>query len=195
MKQRPERYDDFISSAGVPTIPLKAAKKRSFANTLVYALIAIAIITVMLIGHELIYSLMYGFMVLYFGAGIVVSGLLAIFGVVLKKKWLFLIGLLSSAVIIGFALADISYGVSIAGSLMIAVFVYRWYSAKYHYVSVSWPLFVGVLGLIFGLLLIVVQLQIIAVIIIAPVLLVITSVMIIWDLWKVLSIGFRNSNK
>lgn len=184
MKHQPDVQDDFISSAGVPTIPLKTSKKRSFANTIVYAIIASIIVVVMVVGYELIYSVVFGFMTLYFGIGVVISLLFAIFGIIIKNKWMFLAGLVVTALGIGFVLSDISLGVSIAASLMIAVFVYRWYVATYHYESARWPLFVGVLALVFGVLLIIVQLQIIAAIIIAPVLLVLTGAMMIWELWR-----------
>ncbi len=186
MKHRPELNDDFISSAGVPTIPLNTTKKRTFTNTIVYAVIALFILVVMFAGYELVYGLLSGFIALYFGVGVVVSIVMTLLGVVIKNKWLFLMGLLCTALSIGLVLSDISFGLSIAVAMMIALFVYRWYIEKYHYDAIGWPIFAGLIALVFGLLLIVMQLQIIAAVIIAPVLLVVTGAMIVWDLWRTL---------
>lgn len=186
MKQNPELYDDFISSAGVPTIPLKTTKKRSFADVVAYLTVACVIIMVMFVGHDLVYGVVRGFISLYFGVGIVASVVIAILGIVVNKKWLLFAGLISAAISIGVLLSELSLGVSLAGSLMIALLVYRWYTEKYHYVAERWPILLGIIALVFGLLLIVMQLQIITAIIIAPVLLVVTSAMMIWEVWRTL---------
>jgi len=184
MKHQPELHDDFLSSAGVPTIPLKTTKKRSFANTVAYAILALVIGSVMFIGFEVIYAAIRGFVTLYVVASVLFSALVAVIGITIKNKWLFFVGVVSTALSIGIVLSDISFGVSVAGALMIAVLVYRWYAAKYHYESAQWPIFIGVLALVFGVLLTIAQLQIIAAVIIAPVLLVIISMMFVWELWR-----------
>ncbi|MFN5059610.1 MAG: hypothetical protein ACK5GU_06810 [Chloroflexota bacterium] len=183
MKHQPELHDDFLSSAGVPTIPLKTTKKRSFMNTAVYTIVALLIMAVMLGGVDVIYGVLSGFVTLYFAICVVLSALVAVIGITIKNKWLFLIGVVGAALSIGVVLSGVSFGVSVAGSLMIAVFIYRWYTAKYHYESAQWPAFIGVLSLVFGLLLIIVQLQVIAAVFIAPVLLVVICAMIAWELW------------
>jgi hypothetical protein len=186
MKQSPELSDDFISSAGVPTIPLKTTKKRSFADAIAYLLVTCVIVAVILFGHEFVYEVVRGFVTLYFGVGVVASVLVAVLGIVISNKWVLFAGLTSAALGVGIMLSELSLGVSIAGSLMIALLVYRWYVEKYHYVAERWPIALGIIALVLGLLLIVMQLQIIAVIIIAPVLLVVTGAMMIWELWRIL---------
>jgi hypothetical protein len=185
MKHQPELHDDFISSAGVPTIPLQSSKKRSFTNIIVYAIIAFIMLAVIVIGYEVLYGVMQGFMALYFVASVVLSSLFAVLGIIIKNKWMFFAGILSATLSVGFLLSDISFGVSIAGAIVVAGFVYQWYASKYHYESSQWPLFVGVLALVLGVLLIIVQLQIIAAIIIAPVLLVITGAMLVWEIRRI----------
>jgi hypothetical protein len=186
MKQNPEPYDDFISSAGVPTIPLKTAKKRSLTDAVAYVAVMCVILAVMLIGDEFVYGVVSGFITLYFGVGIIASTLVVILGIVIRNKWVFFAGIISVALGIGIMLSELSLGVSIAGSLMIALLIYRWYVEKYHYVAERWPIALGIIALVLGLLLIVMQLQIIAVITIAPVLLVVTGAMMIWELWRIL---------
>ena len=185
MKHQPELHDDFISSAGVPTIPLQSSKKRSFTNFIVYAIIAFIMLAVIMIGYEVLYGVMQGFMALYFGVSVVIGSILAVFGVIIKNKWIFFAGILSAMLSVGFGLSDMSFGLSIAGAIVVTGFVYRWYASKYHYESSQWPLFVGVIALVLGLLLIIVQLQIIAAIIIAPVLLVITGAMMMWEIRRI----------
>lgn len=186
MKQNPEPYDDFISSAGVPTIPLKTAKKRSLPDVIAYVAVICVILAVMLIGHEFVYSVVRGFMSLYSGVGIIASVLVVILGIVISNKWVLFAGLISAALSIGIVLSEMSLGVSVAGALMVALLIYRWYAEKYHYVAERWPIALGIIALVLGLLLIVVQLQIIAAFIIAPVLLVVTGAMMIWELRRIL---------
>lgn len=68
---------------------------------------------------------------------------------------------------------------------MIASLIYRWYVEKYHYVAERWPIFLGIIALVLGILLIVMQLQIITAFMIAPVLLVLTGAIMIWEVWRI----------
>lgn len=186
MKQPSELHDDFISSAGVPTIPLKTTKRRAYGELVPYVFVALCLIIIILVGHDVVYALFTNLMLLYVGNVIVASVLIAVLGVVINNKWMFLLGILSGAVGIGMLLVAQSFGVSIAIALMVSLLIYRWYSETYYFVSERWPLVLSVLALVFGLLLIVISLQILTSVIIAPVLLVGTGAILIWEVWRII---------
>jgi hypothetical protein len=184
MKNHSELHDEFSSSAGVPTIPLNTAKQRSFSDVVVYVIVACIIVGFMLIDSAMVYSALLATIALYFGVSFIASALVVILGIIIKNKWVLLIGLLSGMLGVGLVLSEQSMGVSVAISLLITFIIYRWYTSRYYITAERWPILLGALALLFGLLLIIMQLRIITGIVIAPVLLLATGAMIVWELWR-----------
>ena len=68
MKQPSELHDDFISSAGVPTIPLKTTKRRAYGELVPYVFVALCLIIIILVGHDVVYALFTNLKSLYSNA-------------------------------------------------------------------------------------------------------------------------------
>lgn len=183
MQNNLDHNDDFISSAGIPTIPLRTAPKRSYDGIIVYGLMALCLLAITVIGYDFVYTMASHVLASYDIVLIVSAIVLAIYGVVIKQKWLVFVGVLVISLIVGMMYVGVFGAISVPIALSIVMLLYRWYLAYRHYESTVWPLMLALLGGIAAGLMLMLYLGVLAAPYIAPILFCATCIVLIWQ-WR-----------
>lgn len=183
MKNRPDQQEDFFSSAGVPTIPLRAKPPRANDSLIVYGVLAVSFLLLAvleyLIGVGVIWAA-YAALDLFIA---IVGAVMIVVGFAFTQKWVVLGGLTVVASMVGLYFGALTGTVSLPLALLIMLLLYRWYLLRYHLESSAWPLMVGILCGIAGVLLLLTHLGVLVALFV-PVLLMCASIgLFIWQ-WR-----------
>ncbi len=182
MNNRPDLNDDFISSAGVPTIPLKPQKKRLYRDLIAYALFATAVVLGALIGYSTVLYSLVSLLIPYAILLVVSSILVVILGLVIKQNVVVLVGLLGLSLGVGVMFSQTTYGIVYLFLIVFALMGYYWYRGKSGHQSSYWPVSIAFLLMVSGTLIIAQWYGFVSDVLITPVLIAITGAMIVWEI-------------
>ena len=144
MKQQPDYPDDFISSAGVPTIPLKAPQQRGI-DVWVLAVTSVLLCITALFGSERLFAFILGLP--HIALWCAVTGVLScIIGIVSKVRISLFVGFVFIGTSLSILLFDALNVVTIPLFFVISLVAYRMYTVRILFIRERWPLLLAVIA-------------------------------------------------
>ncbi|MBM4412766.1 MAG: hypothetical protein FJ040_04880 [Chloroflexi bacterium] len=144
MKQQPDYPDDFISSAGVPTIPLKAQPQRVI-DVWVIAVTIVVLCIIAIIGGERVAAFLYNFPQMSLLCA--VSGVLAcVIGVAAKARVAVFFGLILVGTSLSILLFDVLHTIAIPLFFVASLVTYHLYAVRFLFIRERWPALLAVIA-------------------------------------------------
>lgn len=182
MNNRPQMNEDFISSAGVPTIPLKPNKRRSFVAATLYAVAIVVLSSSLIVDYVPVLEAVLRIVGPFAAFVVLIGVIMAIVGLRIRRSLLLLVGLVT--MVLGGELLVTLSAVGILIPLQLAIVLLVWYVYRRRMLleTAIWPVVVASICTIAGMTVLVSMMGFISGVVVMPILIVATIVALVWEI-------------
>lgn len=182
MNNRPEMNEDFISSAGVPTIPLKPHKRRSFVATTLYAVVIVLLSSSLLVDYVPVLEAVLRIVGPFAAFVVLIGVIMAIVGLRIRRSLLLLFGLVTMVLSAELIIKLSAVGILIPLQLAIVLLVWYAYRRRLLLETTLWPVVVAAICTVAGMAILASMMGLISGVVVMPILIVATIVALVWEI-------------